>query len=251
MKIYFCCILAFTFIALIVLGFKGNYNDDFVTRLTHSPIKWAYLPFFWAYYQRYFDKNYFQPNGILLFCGEQGSGKTISMTKWRWDTLRRYKKAKCLDNYILCNLQSWRDILKVDNGKYGVIIAIDELGLWLNSKNSKDFDISLLQIVAQNRKQRRVILGSCQQFYQVAKDVRCQTKLCCSCRTFLGFITFNFWSKPVHDAEGNLIKQIPVKVKCFIQSPNLRNSYDTYKTIIALSKDGFIRKDLINDTNSN
>lgn len=220
-------------------------DDTYITKLTHSPLKWFCVPCIFGYYLRFVDKEAFKPSGIILFCGSQGSGKTISMTRYIYNLKKQYPKAILQTNYIHDDLKSWRDLLKIYNGEKGIITAIDELGLWCNSKNSKDFDVALLQIVAQNRKNRRVICGSCQQFYQIAKDIRCQVSWLCDCYTVFGFITINKWNKPTFDADGNIIKSRVKKVDFFIQSPGLRNAYDTWKTITALSKDGYIRKDLM------
>lgn len=232
---------------IFLLGrFWKKIDDDYINGLIDRPLRWLCVPCIFGYYLRS-SSDAMREHGIICFLGEQGQGKTISMTRYLLKLCQTYPRAMVQENYIKSNLKSWRDLLKFKNGKYGIITAIDECGLWLNSKNSKDVDVSLLQIVAQNRKDRRVILCTSQQYYQLSKDFRCQVRYFVKCRTFLGFITYNKWFKPVIDEKGELVKEIPLKVDLFLQSPFLRSQYDTLKTITALSKDGFIRKDLIND----
>lgn len=240
-------IIVFASIVLYIIGRFARFIDDkYINHLCECWCKWLCVPCIFGYYARY-NTDCLKEHGIICFLGEQGQGKTISMTRYLLNLCKKYPKAIVQENYIKGNLSSWRDLLKFKNGRYGIITAIDECGLWLNSKNSKDVDVSLLQIVAQNRKDRRVILCTSQAYYMLSKDFRTQIRYYVKCRCFLGFITYNKWFKPVVDEQGNLIKEIPIKFDLFLQSPWLRSQYDTLKTITALSKDGFIRKDLLYD----
>lgn len=233
----------------MIIFFLGRFakfiDDDYITRLTHSPLKWFCLPCVIGYYLRFYDPDTFKPSGIIMFLGRQGSGKTISMTRYIYNLKKHYPKAILQTNYINDDLKSWKDLLKIYNGSKGIISAIDEIGLWCNSKNSKDFDVGLLQLVAQNRKNRRVIACTSQAVYMVAKDIRTQVSMFCDCGTFFGCVTYNRWFTADFDIDGNMLKTHTKKFDIFIQSPGLRNCYDTWKTITALSKDGFVRKDLL------
>ena len=52
----------------------------------------------------------------------------------------------------------WRDCGPA--GVQGVICLIDEMQNWFSSNQSKNFPPEMLQVVTQNRKNRRVIMGS-------------------------------------------------------------------------------------------
>lgn len=190
-----------------------------------------------------FDPSVFQPKGIVVFTGEQGQGKTISMMQMATRILDDYPSAICLSNTEFnrrdIELSDWRQLCSVKNGKKGVVVIMDELQNWFNSKQSKNFPPEMLSVVTQNRKNHRIILSTAQNFYMLSKDIRSQCSMVCKCRTFLGCLTIVTKLKPIVNNEGVVEKSIFKGMYFYIQSDKLRNSYDTYSVIDSLLKSGF------------
>lgn len=181
---------------------------------------------------------YFRPEGLLVFCGAQGSGKTLSAVQ--------YVKKLCLEypNAILCsNVQinglpetirvveyDGLDCLKnLENGYAGVIYLIDEIHLEFNSLESKNIDIEVMIEVSQQRKQRKHIVGTTQVYGRLAKPFREQIKnavLCnCICRCFQ--INTLIDGSKSYEKDGHLVTDT-VKRFYWFHSPALYDSYDTY-----------------------
>ena len=115
----------------------------------------------------------FKESGIVIYEGPQGSGKTISMIHDIMILQHKYKKVKVMDNlayeYSDFDIKNPSDILSVNNEAFGVITSIDELGIWFNSRKFKEFDNSMLQVIFENRKCRRLLLGTAQKFLMIDK----------------------------------------------------------------------------------
>ena len=138
------------------------------------------------------EPNEFTEYGLIVFTGFQGSGKTSSMVQYILDLKDRFIKAKITTNFGFSGedmaLDDWRKLTDFNNGRQGVICALDELQNWFNSKNSKNFPEGMLSVVTQNRKNRRVLLGTAQNFYMISKDIRTQTREIRKCMTLFGCI---------------------------------------------------------------
>ena len=97
----------------------------------------------------------------------------------------------------------------------------------------------MLEVVTQNRKNRRIILATSQVFTRMAKGLREQCTLIYEPVTFAGCITWVKIRKPVLDSDGNVIEKKRRGSYFFVHSEKLRDAYDTYKVIHTLAKDGF------------
>lgn len=194
----------------------------------------------------YKNPDAFPYRGIIIFEGEQGQGKTSSMMQYCRDMQLEYPQVKCITNlkytYASESLKDWRQLLTYVNGELGVIAVIDELQNWFSSKDSKDFPPEMLSVVTQNRKNRRIILGTAQSFYMLAKDIRTQCTEVRSCRTLFNCLTIVVRKKPVCDSAGNVIKWKLLGYYWFVQTPELRESYDTYEVIKRFAHTGFTSK---------
>lgn len=135
------------------------------------------------------NPEFFRHQGLIIYEGRQGNGKTIAMIHDARDMQKEYPKAKCLSNlnYTGQNeeLDDWRKLVDYKNGIYGIIAIMDETQNWFSSNQSKDFPPEMLQVITQNRKNRRVILGTAQNFYLLAKAIRSQTTEVRRCATIL------------------------------------------------------------------
>lgn len=200
------------------------------------------------------DPEFFRFQGLHVFCGEQGSGKTIALVEFIMRMQKEYPKAKCITNLGYTGeddvLTQWQQLLTYNNGKKGVIVGIDEIQNWFASgKNT--LPESMLEVVTQNRKNRRIIVATSQVFTRMAKGLREQCTLIYEPITFLGCITWVRIKKPVLDSDGNVVEKKYRGSYFFVHTQELRDTYDTYKVIHTLSKEGFKEKPLeINNYNT-
>ena len=190
------------------------------------------------------DPEDFRPFGLILYTGNQGGGKTSSMIRDTRNLQTEYPKCKVIGNldykFQDDELKDWKQIIDYKNDKKGVIIQIDEIQNWFNSKASKDFPPEMTQVVTTNRKQRRVIMGTAQRFYMIAKDIRTQVTEVRNCTTLFGCLTIVHRQKPIINADGEVEKMKSLGWYCWVHNKKIRESYDTYKVIETLVKTGFV-----------
>lgn len=138
-----------------------------------------------------FDKepDFFPYQGLIIFEGRQGAGKTISMIQFCMSMQSQCPKSKVITNlayqYEDNKLKDWRMLMDYKNGHNGVIVCMDELQNWFSSNDSKNFPPEMLGVITQNRKNRRIILGTSQNFYLLAKAIRSQATEVRRCSTLL------------------------------------------------------------------
>lgn len=201
------------------------------------------------------DPSAFGYKGLVIFEGRQGNGKTISMIEFARRMQYEYPNALCCTNlgYTKENfeLDHWSKLVDFTNGKFGIIAVMDELQNWFSSNQSKDFPPEMLQTITQNRKNRRIILGTSQNFYLLAKAIRSQCTEVRRCVTLLGCLTIVRKFEPVLDSEGNVKEFKRRGMYFYVHDKDLRNSYDTYHVIESLSKSGFKEEQPTSDINVN
>lgn len=189
------------------------------------------------------DPEFFKYQGLIVFEGRQGSGKTMSMVEFILRMQEEYPLAKTTTNFGLTSqnqeLKNWKMLIDYKNGKQGVIVGMDELQNWFSSNDSKNFPPEMLGIITQNRKNRRIILGTSQNFYLLAKAIRSQATEVRRCSTFFGCLTVVKRVEPILDSEGNVQEWKNRGMYFYVHNKKLRESYDTYKVIENLKKSGF------------
>lgn len=189
------------------------------------------------------DPEYFRHQGCVIFTGRQGYGKTIAMVEQCMMWQREYPKARVITNLAYTGeddaLSDWRQLIDYKNGIHGVICLIDEMQNWFSSNQSRDFPPEMLQVVTQNRKNRRVIMGTSQCFNRLSKPIREQATEVRKCMTFFGCVTFVHRVEPELDSSGDVVKWKHRGFYYFVHTDALRNAYDTYKVIDSLRKSGF------------
>lgn len=189
------------------------------------------------------DPDFFRHQGLVIFEGRQGSGKTISMIEYARTMQQEYPKSLCTTNLAYTGedmpLKDWRMLLRYKNGIFGVIVCMDELQNWFSSNDSKNFPPEMLTIITQNRKNRRIILGTSQNFYLLAKAIRSQATEVRRCSTFFGALTLVRKFEPILDSEGNVQEYKKRGWYFFVHDKELRESYDTFKVIERATKVGF------------
>ena len=188
-------------------------------------------------------KDWFKPQGVIIYTGKQGSGKTVALVR---DTLlmqKEYPDCLCISNlayrYQDEELNDWRQLISYKNGHRGVIVQMDELQNWFSSNQSKDFPPELLEVITQNRKNRRVILGTSQVFTRLSKPIREQATEVRKCKTFFGCLTFVHRVEPELDSSGDVTQWKHRGFYYFVHTPEIREAYDTYHVIESLAKSGF------------
>ena len=211
------------------------------------------------------DPNYFSPTGITVFFGAEGSGKTIALMHTFQKLRKHYPFAKTVANLKLNNLaptaladhetkvfndldnyyafrtkeQFIYSLQHIRNGTNGVIQIIDEYQNYFSNQDSKNVPPALIEQNAQNRKQRRIMLCTSQDFDQLAKPIRRRADLAVKCKTyslpFIGDCLTVMWifnAKRIDfDNNGKQTGDKPLKMAFFFHSPALRDSYDTSQII--------------------
>lgn len=189
------------------------------------------------------DPDSFSYNGIHIFCGEQGSGKTISAFEFSRRIKREYPRAIMKSNtdctFADKTISDINDVISSTNGIYGEITFIDEIQNWFASNESKNFPPEMLSEVCQQRKQRKILIATSQVFTRLAKPIREQCTYLYLPLTIAGCFTIVRVYKPKLDSDADVKKLRPIKTYCFVHDDELRNCYDTYKKIERLVQGGF------------
>lgn len=181
---------------------------------------------------------YFDPEGLMIFCGPQGSGKTLSAVQYCRKILERYPKCKFVTNVAIEGIPESIEVIEyngldtlmgISNGYAGVLYLIDEIHLEFNSLESKNISIEEMTEFAQQRKQRKHIVGTSQVYMRLAKPLREQIHDVVLCKNYFGLIQRN------QLIDGTTAIEENGKLKCdvkgnylWIHSPELYGSYDTY-----------------------
>lgn len=243
------------FIAIFMIRYRINPFNCCAGYLMILRIKWwPYDLLRWFIYdlltmkQR---KKVFNRFGFTIFCGRQGSGKTISMVDYLNKAKEAYPKCKIVTNFQYANadyiMKDWHDFLEIRNGEDGVIFAIDEIHSEYSAESWKDFPETILSEISQQRKQRIKIVATAQVFSRCAKQIREQAFSVIMCTTFLGRLTM---TREYDAAEyGTSDSPYMVKKRCrpisrglFVQSDKLRECYDTFEKIERMKKIEFIKR---------
>ena len=142
--------------------------------------------------------NYFEPDGLLVFIGAQGSGKTLSAVNYVYNLMENYPSAILVSNIELKDypfgsgrvfyFSDASDLTKYNNGEYGVIFLIDEIQLYFNSLQSKNINIDVMTQISQQRKQRKHIIGTSQVFGRMAKPLREQFSNVILCKGYFNIL---------------------------------------------------------------
>lgn len=202
---------------------------------------------------RHFNPDRFKPSGLTCFCGVQGSGKTLSAVLYVKKLMDMYPKSLCVTNIALNSefFDSERVIpyfgveqmRNINNGEYGVIFLLDEIQIEFNSLESKYMGINVFELVCQQRKQRKHIVGTTQVFARLAKPFREQFKYCVLCSNFFGslFIQKVYSAENVASEDDVTVQLTPKATKFYFAHPRDFDLYDTYQVISRIQKDGVVK----------
>lgn len=191
------------------------------------------------------NPGYFYPDGLVVFVGGQGTGKSLSAVNYVYNLLEFYPKALIVTNidlkeYPVDNERVFRfnnadDLMRYKNGKEGVIFLIDEIHLYFNSLQSKNINMDVMTQIAQQRKQRIHIVATCQVFGRMAKPLREQFSNVLLCKSYFGIIQKNQLidrdSIQGEESTGTNLEGTVVKNFWWLRSPKMFERYDTYAVI--------------------
>ena len=181
------------------------------------------------------NPDYFYPAGIWVFCGPQGSGKTLSMVQTLKEILKDYPKAIVCSNLEIKGLDrdvipftDYSQIETLTNGIHGVIFVIDEIHILWNSMEALKIPISEMSCMCQMRKDRRLILGTSQRLNRMAKPIREQMQYVIDCRCLFGLLQMNQIVDPNdgEEVDGRL-HATKIASRFWFHRPALYDSYDT------------------------
>lgn len=196
----------------------------------------------------------------MVFCGSQGSGKTLSAVQYVKKLCEEYPRAVLVTNVKIDGLPAHTAVVEYDgieslvkhsNGYAGVIYFIDEIHLEFNSLESKNIPIEVMVEVSQQRKQRKHIVGTSQVYMRMAKPLREQIHNVVLCKNFFKVIQFNrlIDGENTYEENGKLHIETMKRVFWF-HSPKLYGCYDTYAKMKRYSKEwqGVSRQDIYSDS---
>lgn len=226
----------------------------------------------WLRYKARFRQehpDYFYPDGLSIFVGGQGTGKTLSAVNYVYRLMEAYPRAKLVTNveladYPVVSFAEWRAMQKLDgnmreleqrylrenrifeffdnddfsrysNGEFGVIFLVDEIQLYMNSLESKNINIEVITQISQQRKQRKHIVATSQVFGRMAKPLREQFSSVMLCKNYFGCVQINALldrdSLESDDSTGtNITGEVKEKFIWF-HSPKMYARYDTSRVV--------------------
>lgn len=235
-------------ITFLIYHFKGYRMKKRETPSTYKDtffLKKIFIDFPNRFVKDMYNRNPddFPIDGLHLFAGEQGSGKSIAAVEMAMRMQSKYPSCKIYSNIDLNfqdgKIKDWQTIVSECNDRLGVLFFIDEIQNWFNSSDSRNFPPEMLQEICQLRKQTKCVVATSQVFARVAKPIREQVRVLYKPITVLGCLTIVRAYKPLVRQDGTIEKLRKIKTYFFVHSDKLRNAYDTYEKVLTLSKNGF------------
>ena len=163
------CLTFYFFLSTLVLFLL--YYFSVLPNETKIRYKFNILDFYldfikvFSYDFKHKDPDAFKESGIVIYVGQQGSGKTISMMHDVLMLKHKYSKVKIMGNLAFtgsdAELTKPDDLLLFTNGIYGVITPIDELGVLFY------FQLENLKIFLSKCAKLFLKIGSLEDYYLV------------------------------------------------------------------------------------
>lgn len=177
----------------------------------------------------------FPLSGIWVYSGSQGAGKTLNMIHTAREIFKKYPKARFVSNINLYNIPhdiytGLDDFERFNNGQDGTVFIIDEIQTLFSSLESKNVPLSQLTVWSQNRKNRRVILGTSQRFTRISKAIREQCKLHIECRDFILLKRYRILDATLYNDDGDYTGKLP-PWRFYIPKVEAMLSYNTFEIV--------------------
>ena len=192
----------------------------------------------------------FREYGFTMYCGRQGSGKTISVVEYLERMKLKYPGCQIYTNFGYVHqdapLSGWEQLMDIRD-ESGVIFAIDEIHSEFSTRAWNAFPPELLREISQQRKQKVKIVGTAQAYKDVVVQIRRQCFDVVESRTVAGRWTFQrcFDAEDYNCfVESNATAEKKFKIRrkyrrSFVQTDDIRGLYNTYAKIEAMRKAGF------------
>lgn len=190
--------------------------------------------------------DFFYPDGLLVFCGDQGSGKTVAAVKYIDEMCKQYPKMILCTNIAITGLpaatrivdwKGFQSFTEVENGESGVLYFLDEIQLEFSSLESRNIPLEVITEISQQRKQRKHIVGTAQRYGRVAKPLREQINTAVGCRMIYGpleGLTVVDGSK-TEEKDGKLSIE-GGKTFYWVQDPKYYAMYNTWEKVKRLNE---------------
>lgn len=186
----------------------------------------------------------FPYQGIELFTGGQGVGKTLNLIMRLREVHEKYPDALIVSNIPLFGIpyeiyKGIEDFDRYDNGTKGIIFVLDEIHTLYSSCKSKEMRDSELVVWCQNRKNRRLILSTSQRFSRVAKPIREQVYTHIEVyKPILGIISvYRVFDGYMYDDDGVYVGDRP-NFQFKLYNAKAMMAYDTHQVVKEMEKDG-------------
>lgn len=186
---------------------------------------------------------FFNADGLVVFCGGQGAGKTLSAVRYVNRLAKKYPAVKIVSNISL-NLPDYndeiipytslKDVAAMDNGYKGIVLLLDEIQVEFNSLESAKIHPSVIQTISQQRKRRLHVVGTTQLFKRLAKPWREQCNVAVDCDCVLGCIQRNRFvdfGTIAEDANGNMTSYNYNGASYFFRAPRFYDMYNTFERV--------------------
>lgn len=189
------------------------------------------------------NPDYFYPDGVIVFTGSQGSGKTLSAVRYIDNLCKLYPKALLVSNCML-SLPNYHGELipyagipalsQLDNGTLGIIAFIDEIQTEFSSLESARLHPSTISLISMQRKRRLHIVGTSQILKRIAKPWREQLSAVVDCTSLFGTIQINSvvdFTSISEDSDGNLSSYKYNGRRFFFRAPRYYDMYNTFERV--------------------
>lgn len=173
-------------------------------------------------------------NGIWVFCGLYGSGKTLSLTR---EAYKLYKQGyNVYSNYGLNfqngNIISWKDVIDVPNDS---VICLDEISNLINSRDWKNMPAEFFALLTQNRKKNIRLMTTAQVYDDIDKQFRTQCKWIIQCSKLGRIVTNRYYNQKGYNHTEE--KRVVEFKERYVATDELFALYDTYEYIQKLKKE--------------
>lgn len=179
----------------------------------------------------------FPYQGLWLYTGAQGSGKTLLMMHHVRQILKEYPKAILVSNISIFGVPAipFTSVSQFDtlnNGVNGIIFVFDEVHTLWATMESRQMSPTFLTYWSQNRKNRRVIVGTSQRFNRIAKPLREQCMYHFSCGNHVGpFYCFRTLDGALYDDDGKYQGDKLPRLEWYVPRVGVMRMYNTLEII--------------------